>query len=357
MSRDINLCGYKSCDLKYRFLPPLARNLHLGPIDFKVATRQGGRMAVTTQRDLAKLALAPSATEREKAARTHTAIRQHLESDPLLRNYKIDTFLQGSYKNSTNVRGDSDVDMGSLTNEVFHHDTSGLPTESQYQYGHQIKSLKESVDESLSQLGAGNFNFWEYRADVLASLQRKYGVSVVDGNKAIKIAGNTYRLDADVLPCMAFRQYYKGLPGASYHNGIVFFSKTQERIVNFPHQHFTNLSQKDQDNDGRVKGCIRIMKRLRNELEEKGEWDRKRSPSYYIESLVWNCPNIHFKGPYDQVFPGVVRFLWNDLTEKKKNGDISSYIQANNIFLLFHSTFWNVDDAIAFLENIWKAVY
>jgi hypothetical protein len=44
-------------------------------------------MAVTAQRDLVKLALAPSVTEREKAARTHTAIREHLESDDALRNY------------------------------------------------------------------------------------------------------------------------------------------------------------------------------------------------------------------------------------------------------------------------------
>lgn len=53
-------------------------------------------MPLTTQRDLVKLALAPSQTEREKAARTHAAIREHLESDPAISGYNIDTYLQGS---------------------------------------------------------------------------------------------------------------------------------------------------------------------------------------------------------------------------------------------------------------------
>ena len=314
-------------------------------------------MAVSAKRDLVTLALAPSATEQEKAARTHTAIREHLETDPALDKYKVDTFLQGSYKNSTNVRGDSDVDMGSLTDQVFYYDTDWLPTESRYDYGRSGPSLKESVEKSLNALPAGGFNYWEYRADVLASLTKKYGDSVTDGNKAINIRGNTYRLDADVLPCMAFRQYVAKGDAATYHTGIAFYSKSYERIVNFPHQHFTNLSKKDQQNNGKVKGCVRIMKRLRNEFEDRGEWDRKRSPSYYLEGLMWNVPNRLFDGGYPTVLQSVLSHLWNDLTEKKKNGGLDTYSQANDIFVLFHQKFWNVDDALAFIEKIWQAAY
>jgi hypothetical protein len=314
-------------------------------------------MATVAQRDLVALALAPSQTEREKAARTHNAIREHLETDPALSKYKVDTYLQGSYKNSTNVRGDSDVDMGSLTNEVFHYQTDWLPTEPRRGYGYVTKSLKESIEESLQSLPAGSFSFWQYRADVLSSLQRKYGDSVEDGNKAIKVRGNSYRLDADVLPCMSFRQYFQRGSEASYHNGITFFKKPHEQVVNFPHQHFTNLSDKDQRSDGKVKGCARILKRLRNEFEENRTWDRKRSPSYYLEGLLWNVPDGHFQGNYDSVLQNVLAFLWEDLTEKKKQGDLTSYSQANNIFVLFHPNFWNVDDALAFILKVWQAIY
>jgi len=196
-------------------------------------------MAFIVQRDLPKLSLAPSESEREKAAYTHAAIREHLESDPALEKYRIDTYLHGSYKNSTNVRGDSDVDMGSLTNEVFNYDTNWLPTAPRHDYGIARSSLKDSVDASLSQLPPGDFGYWQYRADVLTSLRREYGESVFDGNKAITVRGNTYRLDADVLPCNAFRQYYQQGSDATYHEGITFLTKQYERVVNFPHQHFT----------------------------------------------------------------------------------------------------------------------
>lgn len=316
-------------------------------------------MTVFAKRDLVTLAVAPSQTETEKSARTHKAIRTHLESDPELNKYFIDTFLQGSYKNSTNVRGDSDVDMGSLTNKVFYYETDWLPTEQITRNGLIQPSLKESVEMELKALPPGQFGYKEFRADILTSLRTKYGYeNVEDGNKAVKIQGNSYRMDADVLPCMAYRQYFKACNGEpSYHSGITFFTKSSERIINFPHQHFTNLTQKNQNTDGKVKGCIRILKCIRNEFEDAGKWDRKRSPSYYLEGLLWNVPDHLFWGAYDEVMCEVLKYLWNDLTEKKENGNLGEYAQANDILRLFHAKYWNVDDAIAFIELIWKAVY
>lgn len=312
-------------------------------------------MPTSTKRDLATLALAPSESEQEKAGRTHRAIRKHLETDPALAVYEIDTFLQGSYKNSTNVRGDSDVDMGSVTDNFFHYDLSDLPDTPTDNFGVSGRSLRKQVEESISPT---SMTFAKYRADVLASLRSEYGhESVVDGNKAITVKGNSYRLNADVLPCTTFRWYYKNWQGgASYHTGISFFTKSGERVVNFPHQHFENLSQKDQANSGKVKGCIRILKRIRNELEDVGRWERKRSPSYYLEGLLWNVPDEHFRGGYTTVFPNVLKYLWEDLTAKRGKEELRSYMQANNIFVLFHPKFWNVDDAIDFIEVIWQAV-
>jgi len=318
-------------------------------------------MAVTTQRDFVALALAPSQTEQEKAARTHNMIRGHLESDPWLKKYAIHTYLQGSYANSTNVRGDSDVDMGSRTTQVFYHETRWLPSGPRYRNGLIVESLKDSVDHQLNALGRGGFTYREYRADVLASLQRQYD-NVTEGNKAITVAGNTSRLDADVLPCIEFRLYYQNATGdADYHSGILFFTTSSDRIVNFPEQHYENLKNKDQANNGKVKGCIRILKRLRNELEERGRWDRKRSPSFYLESLVWNAPDGKFEGGYETVVQNVLLHLYHELKAMRERGDASPYRQANKVFPLFGDffgqTFWNVDDAIAFIEVIWGAAF
>lgn len=76
-----------------------------------------------------------------------------------------------------------------------------------------------------------------------------------------------------------------------------------------------------------------------------------------MESLVWNAPDSKFSYGYDSVVQNVLAFLWNDLEEKKKSGQLNTYVQANNIFVLFHPTFWNVDDALAFIDIVWKEIF
>lgn len=104
-----------------------------------------------------------------------------------------DTFLQGSYRNDTNVYGDSDVDIVIRTRAVYYSDTSNL-----------------SADEK------GNFNrdfspatyeLSDFKAEVIAWLQRHYGDAVTPGPKAIKIRGNGSRRDADVLVAAEFRRF------------------------------------------------------------------------------------------------------------------------------------------------------
>ena len=48
------------------------------------------------------------------------------ESSPI-RDRNYDIYLQGSYKNDTNIRGDSDVDVVVQLNETFYRDLSALP--------------------------------------------------------------------------------------------------------------------------------------------------------------------------------------------------------------------------------------
>jgi hypothetical protein len=92
-------------------------------------------------------------------------------------------------------------------------------------------------------------------------------------------------------------------------------------------------------------------------MEDLGRWDRKRSPSFYLESLVWNAPDDQFHGDYASTLENVLGHLYGDLKDKRASNDLNSYAQANNIFALFHPRFWNADDAIAFIEQVWKSVF
>ena len=63
---------------------------------------------------------------------SHEAVRKALTADSSpIRSLRQDVFLQGSYKNDTNVRGDSDVDVvvQLISNLSSHYDRPfGVPT-------------------------------------------------------------------------------------------------------------------------------------------------------------------------------------------------------------------------------------
>src|SRR5437660_7617506 len=62
----------------------------------------------------------------------HKSIRTALEAtDSPIYGRDFEIFLQGSYKNSTNIRADSDVDIVVQSNEVFYKNLSRLPADQQ----------------------------------------------------------------------------------------------------------------------------------------------------------------------------------------------------------------------------------
>ncbi len=52
-----------------------------------------------------------SDTEQQKCDNANRMIRDAINGDSVLSNKNIDVFAQGSYRNNTNVRQDSDVDV------------------------------------------------------------------------------------------------------------------------------------------------------------------------------------------------------------------------------------------------------
>jgi hypothetical protein len=96
-------------------------------------------------------------------------------------------FLQGSYKNTTNVYGDSDVDVVIRLDAIFYTDLDYLNADEKTRYH--------------TQWSAGSYTLDEFKTSVLGWLTKKYGADVKPGTKAIYIKGNGGRRDADVLVC------------------------------------------------------------------------------------------------------------------------------------------------------------
>jgi hypothetical protein len=131
---------------------------------------------------------------------THESIRNALVANSsLVKDKKFEIYLQGSYKNDTNIYGESDVDVVVQLNSSFHYDLSALP-------------VNESLLFKQIYPSAAIYLWNNFRADVLNALQAYYGASKIsEGNKSLKVGEESGRLPADIVVCLQYRKYQRFL--------------------------------------------------------------------------------------------------------------------------------------------------
>ena len=234
---------------------------------------------------------------------------------------KIKIFVQGSYANNTNVRTESDVDVAIIQEEVFTTEyRTGYIPQSDADYGFVIaapaaKSFKDEVQECL---------------------EAKFGDDVERKNKSIKVHGNTYRKDADTVPCRRYRDYRADYnkDTNNYIGGIVITPDYGARIINYPEQHIANGRQKNTITHGYYKKFVRIMKKMRYLMEDSGVYSYKNAAqnvnSFMLESLLWNISDTWYLedcSKYRKVFAFYQMINWL----KARKSDFHSYKEANGI--------------------------
>lgn len=199
-------------------------------------------------------------------------------------------FLQGSYGNDTNVYRDSDVDIVIRLNQTYYSNTMAL-----------APPAKANYDKAFS---LAQYQHKDFKADVLAWLQKHYEAAVTMGKKAIAIKGSGNRRDADVLVCAQHRRYLESSNGvdSNYVEGIIFWTSDGTEIVNFPKQHSDNCTAKHQGTNQWFKPVVRLYKNMRNRMIDDGVIRDGLAPSYFIEGLLWNVPANQFGGTYSDSF-------------------------------------------------------
>lgn len=194
------------------------------------------------------------------------------------RGISYDVYLQGSYKNDTNIRGDSDVDVIAQLHTPF------------------MSNLTEDQKRSLNHIAA-DYRWQNFRDDVLTALRLYYGPeSVFEGNKSIKVLGNTGRVPADVIPSITYRKYTRVVED-SYIEVMCFWT-TRERImvINYPKLHYSNGVSKMRATSSNYKSVVRIFKNIRSYLTDQNLIQREAAPSYFIECLIYNVEDANFIG-------------------------------------------------------------
>lgn len=218
---------------------------------------------------------------------TYRSIRQALEeADAPFADKEFSIFLQGSYGNDTNIRGvESDVDVVICLESTFSFDIDALAPAAQalFDRAHPRPTYVHS----------------DFKRDVITHLRKVFGRGVSAGNKAIKVPAYGSRRSADVLPAVLHRHYFHfgSLLTTEYAEGIAFYTSYGNRVVNYPHQHADNCTRKHQRTDQKFKPMVRIIKNMRNDLIERRIIRDGIAPSYFIEGLLYNVPDVNFRHP------------------------------------------------------------
>ena len=236
---------------------------------------------------------------------------------------KIYLFIQGSYANNTNVRTQSDVDIAVVQEDIFtteYRSSTSLYPQTDSDYGFTVAPVEEKT----------------FKDEVQECLEQKFGSDVERKNKSIKIHGNTYRKDADSVPCRRYRDYRGDYQKDinNYIPGVVITPDHGSRIINYPEQHIANGRKKNNDTNRYYKKMVRIIKKMRYLMCEYGYEEAEKVSSFGLESLLWNLPDNLFMrySIYRYEFREIVEYLY------KHKDEFSSYKEANGIKKLCPTT-------------------
>jgi predicted nucleotidyltransferase len=282
----------------------------------------------------------PSATEQTKCENAERAIRKAIDAYAKLASKNIEIFAQGSYADRTNIRQDSDVDICILCKNPFFPDYT----------------MSQGLSNAVLGFSDADYRYADFKNDVEAALRSYFGAgSITRGTKAFDVHENTYRLDADVVPCFEHRRYLGTPQSNSYLSGTEFVPDNGGRIINWPRQNYRNGVDKNDATGRRFKAVVRILKRLRNEMVANGYKVAEPIPSYLVECLVWNVPNEGFE--HDQYRPDVryaLAHLWN---QTRSDDTCSEWGEINELKYLFRPRQpWSRDQVNSFLEAAWNYI-
>lgn len=170
------------------------------------------------------------------------------------------------------------------------------------------------------------------------------------GSTAIQISSSSARVDADVVPCFSFRRYMKN----GTRDGTKIFKKNGDSIVNYPVQQLENGIAKNNRTSRSYKRCARLLKRVENVMAESGKF--RELPSFFIECLVYNCPDEVFtQQTWTAHLRGMLVYIFNELQGDEPENDDNRWLEANECFYLFHpGQEWSRDDGRDFTYAAWN---
>ena len=239
------------------------------------------------------------------AKNTHAAIRNALGRHQWPDDVRYVTYLQGSYRNNTHLRRQSDVDVVVELTSLPVRDGSRLPD-----------SQRRLLDRDFPE---PEYGWRRFRRDVRSAIAGSLGDSRVrEGKKTIKLVMESPEIPVDVVVAVRYLTYteYSGHRNYKRTEGLGLYLPTEGRwAVNYPHLHRRNGVGKEKATNWWFRRTIRMFKNARARLVEEGRLGPDTARSYHIECLLYNVPNRLLTGPYQSAYSSALYWLRdNDLT-------------------------------------------
>lgn len=273
----------------------------------------------------------PSRTEQERCDNALSAVRNAVVESKLSQ-HVISVFSHGSYRNNTNVRQDSDVDIGILCTDTFFY------------------VLPEGSTNETFGITVAPYQFEQYKNEVEEALVKYFSrTSVKRGNKAFDVHETSYHVEADVAPFFEHRRYQTNNTPLK---GVEFRTDTgNSRVINWPEQHYGNGVNKNIQTGMRFKSIVRVLKALSNEMSE-GNIKAGDIPGFLIECAVWNVPNRHLQhSDYSANVRETLVFLYNNTKTEELCGEWGEVSELKYLFR--PSQKWTREQMNAFTVSAW----
>ena len=234
-------------------------------------------------------------------------------TDRLGNTRRIKLLVQGSYANKTNIPSESDVDVAVILETGFSpfvkvgNSISFTNPNQPFLDAAVLKKFKDEIEDLL---------------------RAKFRTGVSRHNKSIQIRGNTYRVDADVVPCGRYNGQVKW--GEKWYSisGVRIQPDSGTAIINYPERHIVNGEKRNAESSYLFKKLVRIMKHIRANMEDCGWASAKQVSSFAIESMLWNVPVSEYAK-----FPSVLWYSFNTAVDwlQDNKSKIGSFWEINGI--------------------------
>jgi hypothetical protein len=293
----------------------------------------------------------PTETEEAKGSLAAVTINNAVRESAALASRRFEVYATGSYRNNTNVKLASDIDVAIVLLETVYCDypPTGSPTRAEL-----------GVTDATYQLV-------DFRSDVAKALEAKFGArGVTAGEKAFNVHETSTRLDADAAVFLEYRRY----TGEKNPDGTWIYLSGAEmrprgnptaRVINWHRQHYAEGVARNDATKRRFKRITRIFKRLRDEMRENGSAEVKAAaqpiPSFLLECLVFNAPDTCFNLVEGSYYEDVKATLVAQYHATKDDSGCASFVEVSRLKPLFApGQPWRRDHAHDFLLRAWQHV-